>query len=123
MEFSTDPWTADANPLLASKPEFLDEFRGALLENKLESTFGLIATKEPSNPHFQFVEFSSERRSSVLKETLESEVEGKTLIQTSWCFTADETGMACAASCFSKCVQPASSGHYHEHSHAHNPNG
>lgn len=121
MEFSTDPCTAEANDFLASKPEFLREFCETSLENGLESTFGLIALKKTSDPQHQFVEFNS-KGSSILKEILESDLEGKTLIQTSWRFTPDETGMSCEASCFSKCVQPNGE-HYHEHDPAHNLNG
>ena len=119
MEFSTDPATAGANHLLTEK--FLVEVHDALIENELETTFGLIATKEHSSSDYQFVEFNTEH-SSILKEVTEVEVHGKSLIQTSWSFSPGEIGNSCQASCFSQCVVPASGGaHYHQHPKAHQP--
>jgi hypothetical protein len=122
LEFSSDPAAIDAIEILESKQDFLVELHDALLSNALEIFFGLTSTKRVQDSKKCFVEFTSPRRASILRQVHIASVDRMNVIQTSWIFSPDVEAMACKRSCFKMCTV---NGHPHRSSHSalHDPNG
>jgi hypothetical protein len=122
IEFTTDPEAARLNQAIQANSSFEQATCEALRSLKLETTFGLIALKVSSHPDLEFVEYNPGFRKSILKETLSSSVDRKTLIETCWRVPLMEAEMDCEASCFARCFV-TDEGHSGDHAPAHNPNG
>ena len=122
MEFTTDPQAETLDAALQATPAFGREVCETLKSLKLDTTFGLIASKRNSRPDLEFVEYNPGLRKSVLRETPSSEAERKNLIETCWRLPVMEAAVDCEASCFARCTV-TDTGHSGDHAPAHNPNG
>jgi hypothetical protein len=121
LEFSTDQCLSQNQRTLPANQAFITDFVGVMSTRDLFGTFGLIAVKEVSDPEHELVEFSYQNRVSVIREMKSREIDRKQLIQTSWRFMADASGLACRRECFVTCSVSGSS-HTRAHNALHNPN-
>ena len=121
LEFTKDEAAKKGFAELVGKPEFVSDLQRVMVSQNLQTTFGLIFTKNVDHNRYELVEFNSEKRVSLVRECTPLETDGLRTIQTSWRFHSVDGGTVCTGSCFSKCVIPKGGGHYHEHPHAHQP--
>jgi len=122
LEFSSDEVVRKAHMELHEKAGFVLELQAEMISYHLEKTFGLVFTRDVTHNKYELVEFNSEKRASVLKESTKDELLDFDTIQTSWRFHLDGSGTTCKSSCWSRCVIPSGGGsHRHEHPKPHQP--
>jgi hypothetical protein len=121
LEFSTDTVVCDAFKKLDINPRFVGRVASALVDQNLNSTFGLSAIRKPSSPQRELVEYNYRERISILRESSTGRFDDKS-IQTSWSFSPlPGSNVTIMTGCWARCVVPKSGAHYPDHADVPDP--
>jgi hypothetical protein len=116
LEFSTDTVVCKAYEKLAAKSRFVCRVASALIDQNLNSIFGLSAIRTPSRYQHELVEYNYRERISILRESREGRFHDNS-IQTSWRFSPLQSGkLRIMTYCWARCIVPSDGGdHYADH--------
>ena len=122
LEYSTDPLALEANDLLSKNCRGRSALVDALIDHSLADNFALIVLK-PLPEAAEMIELNFADRVSILRQVNTEDLQGKTLIQTTWRFAPNVAAGKCATKCMSYCNVGADGGHSGGHTAYHDPNG